>query len=47
MNLPKGEGEKLLIRKTLENLGFKYCHRLKKRAIQFGSRISKYSPKST
>ena len=40
--LPRGEGDKLILRRIATKLGLNYASHLSKRAIQFGSRIVKY-----
>jgi len=44
--LPKGSGDKVLLRQVAESLGLKESHLFKKRAIQFGTSISKQFPKT-
>lgn len=43
LSLPRGIGEKRLLREVAELLGCHNASRLPKRAIQFGSRIAKLS----
>ena len=47
MRLPRGEGEKILLRHMSRiYLGLEACTKLPKRAIQFGSRIAKLKDKN-
>jgi asparagine synthetase B (glutamine-hydrolysing) len=39
--MPRGMGEKILLRKVCQNLGFKISHSYEKRAIQFGTKLAK------
>jgi asparagine synthetase B (glutamine-hydrolysing) len=39
--MPRGEGEKQVLRKICFNLGFKLSHLFEKRAIQFGTKLAK------
>ena len=43
-NKPRGEGEKLLLRKVAKEIvGFKLCYKFEKRAIQFGTKIAHHT----
>jgi asparagine synthetase B (glutamine-hydrolysing) len=39
--MPRGMGEKILLRKVCQNIGFKISHSFEKRAIQFGTKLAK------
>jgi asparagine synthetase B (glutamine-hydrolysing) len=39
--MPRGMGEKILLRKVCKNAGFKVAHCFEKRAIQFGTKLAK------
>ena len=41
-SLPRGEGDKLVLRTIARQLGLSFPASLSKRAIQFGSRIVKW-----
>ena len=43
LHLPPSEGDKKIIRDAAKYLGFDECGLFVKRAIQFGSRIAKYT----
>lgn len=43
MELPQGEGDKMILRLVARKIGVASCSGLVKRAIQFGSRIAKVS----
>lgn len=43
MDLPQGEGDKMILRLVAKKIGLTCCSGLAKRAIQFGSRIAKVS----
>lgn len=40
-SIPRGEGDKLILRNVSSLLNLSFCKSLSKRAIQFGSRIVK------
>ena len=42
-SIPRGEGDKLILRNVSSLLNLSFCKSLSKRAIQFGSRIVKSS----
>jgi len=42
-NMPRGTGDKILLRSIAEQLGLEESHKFKKRAIQFGTRLAKLS----
>ncbi|KAL7483226.1 hypothetical protein ACHAW6_008877 [Cyclotella cf. meneghiniana] len=46
LNLPPGDGDKLILRRVARLIGIDECSTLVKRAIQFGSRIAKVSDKN-
>jgi asparagine synthetase B (glutamine-hydrolysing) len=46
LNLPQGDGDKLILRRVARMIGVDECSTLVKRAIQFGSRIAKVSDKN-
>ena len=46
LRLPKGVGDKLLLRKVGQSLGLFRSSKLEKKAIQFGSRIAKLEKSS-
>ena len=45
LKLPKGEGDKRLLRLIAKRIGLKECCKYEKRAIQFGSKIAKLENK--